>query len=227
MHILIIPDGNRRWAKKRLLNPSMGHKEGKENGSLLVETMIDNKIDFLTFWVLSKDNFIKRSKAEISFLFKLIKDAIIEVNDNEFVIKNDIKIQILGDWESVVDSDLKKDLQRINQESLNRKGPCLSFLFCYNGDEETVKAVQKMVKNKEPINKENIIKNLWSSMLPAVDILIRTGCENDPHLSGNILMWQTAYSQLIFSNKMFPDFTKADLKKAILEVEKREKRKGA
>jgi len=227
MHILIIPDGNRRWAKKKGLNPSLGHKEGKNIVNKLAESVVENKIDYLTFWVLSKDNFVKRSKGEISFLFKLIESAVKELNSNDFVVKNDIKVKLVGDWENIVDLKLKKSLLKINKDSEDRKGACITFLFCYNGDEETVSAVQDVVKNNLKISKENILKNLWTSFLPEVDILIRTGCENDPHLSGNILMWQTGYSQLVFSEKMFPDFSVSDLKKAIKEVEGREKRKGS
>lgn len=227
MHILIIPDGNRRWAKKQGLNPSLGHKQGENTVQKLAESIIENNIDYLTFWILSKDNFVKRSKSEISFIFKLMENAVKEFNNNDFIIKNDIKVKVVGDWENIVDLELKNALLKINKESEKRKGPCITFLFCYNGDEETVCAIQKMVKNNIEISKENILKNLWTSFLPEVDILIRTGCESDPHLSGNILMWQIGYSQLVFSEKMFPDFSVLDLKEAIKDVEMREKRKGS
>ncbi|MDD5639938.1 MAG: polyprenyl diphosphate synthase [Candidatus Pacebacteria bacterium] len=225
-HIAIIPDGNRRWAKKKGLAAFMGHQKGAEKFEELLTKALELKIKFITFWGASLDNITKRSPEEVDYLFKIFENYFNRLADEPKVHKEGVKIRVLGRWEEFFPDSLKESIYRLikNTESYNNYG--LTFLMAYNGTDEMIKCIEKLKNSKEEITNETIKNNLWTRDLPYVDFLIRTGCENDPHNSAGFMMWQTAYSQLFFSKEYFPDFGSESFEKSIDDFSKRERRKG-
>ena len=103
----------------------------------------------------------------------------------------------------------------------------ITFLMAYNGTDEMLDCIKKIKEKRGDVNEKTIKENLWTKDLPPVDLLIRTGVENDPHLSAGFMMWHTAYSQLYFTNKYFPDFKEKQFEEAIKDYSNRKRRKGA
>lgn len=232
-HVAIIPDGNRRWAKKKNLASSIGHKyafSGHEKGASASEEIIkkalEMKIPYVTIWGSSLDNIIKRSKAEVNCLFKIFKEEFEKIAKEERIHKNKVKIEVIGKWREYFPKDTIKAIDNAIEQTKNYDKHFITFLMAYNGTDEMIDCIKKIKDKKEDVNEKTIIKNLWTKDLPPVDLLIRTGCENDPHLSAGFMMWHTAYSQLYFTNKYFPDFKEKQFEEAIEEFSERKRRKG-
>jgi len=117
------------------------------------------------------------------------------------------------------------NLRKVENDTKNNNNFFLHILLAYDGKEELMEAINDIKVNRK-INENDIKNRLWTKDIPDVDLIIRTGVENDPHLSGNVLLWQTSYSQLYFSEKFWPDFNINELKKSILDYKNRERRKG-
>jgi len=231
-HLVIIPDGNRRWAKKRNLPPWKGHETGAETLRRIAKNVIvDNDIKYFTFWAMSKDNFEKRSKQEINMLIKLISKGIQAFYKERFIKEKEVAINFYGAWKEFFSKTTVQKLEKIQKETKKYTKHYISILLIYDGQEELSRAINLLCKdcNKKQNNNIDIntIKNyLWTRTLPNVDFIIRTGIENDPHLSGHMLMLQTGYSQLYFTKTFWPDFDNNELKIALNNYEQREKRQG-
>ncbi len=218
-HIGIILDGNRRWAKKRGLKISEGHKKGLERAIEIINYCNKRGIKILTLFVFSTENW-KRSKREINWLVKLGKKAF----NNHFshLLEENIKIKIIGNKEKLPKS-LQKEIEKIEKESEKNNGMLLNLALSYGGRAEIVEAIKKIIKKKIPVEKiteETIKENLWTS---DVDLIIRTGKEKR---ISNFLLWQSAYSELYFCEKFWPDFTPKDLDLALIEYSKRKRKFG-
>jgi len=227
-HIAVIPDGNRRWARAKALKPWFGHKQGKENLKEILKIVFELKVPCFSFWASSKDNFEKRSPSEVAFLLDLFKNGSIELVDDKDIHENKVKINIIGDWRKQFPEDVKKPMEQLIEATKNYNKFQLNFLVAYSGIDEMLKTVKKIVgqnSDKEIITPEFIKKSLLTKDLPPVDYLIRTGGE--PHMSSGFMMWDTADSQLYFSDKPWPDFTANDFKEAIKEYFTRGRRFGA
>ncbi len=225
-HILFIPDGNRRWAKKRNENPWEGHKAGAESFKELMDYITKNNVvKNVSFWAMSKDNFIKRPKKEISFLIKVINEAFKKFTEDKVISKRGVNIKFYGSWDKLFDAKTVANLKKIEKDTKDNKNFNLAILLAYDGKEELLNAVNKL-KNKTRIHEADIKNQLWTSNVPNVDLIIRTGVNGDPHLSGNVLLWQTSYSQLYFSELFWPDFNTTEFKKAVVDFNKRERREG-
>ncbi|MFA5080442.1 MAG: polyprenyl diphosphate synthase [Candidatus Paceibacterota bacterium] len=225
-HIAIIPDGNRRWAKNKGLATFMGHQKGAEKFEELLMKALELKIKFLTFWGASLDNITKRSPEEVDYLFKIFEDYFNRLANEPKVHEQGIRIRILGRWEEFFPDSLKEAICRVIKKTEDYSNYGLTFLMAYNGTDEMIECIEKMERGKEKITNEIIKSNLWTRDLPDVDFLIRTGCEGDPHNSAGFMMWQTAYSQLFFSEEYFPDFGPESFEKSIINFSKRERRNG-
>ena len=228
-HIAIIPDGNRRWAKKYKLEAWLGHKKGAEYIEKLADVLIENEIPYFSFWGSSKDNLKKRPKKEVDFLMKLFKEKFLILSTSEKIVNNEMKINIIGDWRNQFPEDVQESLNQAIENTKKYKKYSLNFFLAYSGTEEMVD-VSRCIAEKArrdfslEINKDLIKSCLVTSDLPAVDLVIRTGGE--PHLSDGFMMWETANSQLHFSNKLYPDFNQNDFRKAIEDYSKRKRRYG-
>ncbi len=229
-HIVLIPDGNRRWARKRGLPPFFGHRQGVKASEKIFKAALDMGIPCLTFWGTSLDNVTKRSPQEVNFLFKIFEVWFKKLTKTKEVHQNSVKINILGQWEKLFPEKTKKPMREAIEKTKNYKNHQLTFLMAYSGIDEMTAAIKKIaelrVKNSElRINEKLIKKNLWTKDLPAVDLVIRTGGE--PHWSMGMMMWDVADAQLYFTETLLPDFSVEEFKKAIDRYSKTERRMGA
>jgi len=213
-HIAIIMDGNRRWAKANGLSSSSGHKRGYENFKKIAEACYEAGVKILTAYAFSTENW-KRSKTEVSFLMSLFENIL--KNEINFFKDKKIKFNAIGQTERLPNK-LQKLIFKATNETKNNKGGILNLAVSYGGRAEILDAVKKSTKEKKSFE-----DCLYTAGQPDPDLLIRTGGEM--RLSG-FLPWQSVYSELYFSEKMWPDFSENDLKNAIKEFQKRKRRFG-
>ncbi len=204
-HIAFIMDGNGRWGKKKNKNRNYGHYSGVNTVKKIVESSIRLKIPIVTFYVFSTENW-KRPKQEINFLFKLIKNYFNTELHN--VIKNGIKINIIGETVNLPIS-LKTILKDTEKKTKYNKKITVNLAINYGAKKEILSAFKK--SNKK-ITETEISKNLYTKNMSDPDILIRTGGRK--RLS-NFMLWQLAYTELYFLDKLWPDFSSRDLEKII------------
>ena len=233
-HIVLIPDGNRRWARKRGLPPFFGHRQGVKTLEKILKAALDLKILYFTFWGTSLDNVTKRSSSEVNFLFKLFEWHFKKLAKVREVHQNGVRINVLGRWEKLFPEKTKKAIREAIEKTKNYKNYQLTFLMAYSGIDEMTTAIRGIaefrIQNSElRINEESIKANLWTKDLPAVDLVIRTASERDnwSHLSAGLMMWDLADAQIYFTQTLFPDFSVAEFKKAIKQYSQTERRMGA
>ena len=225
-HVAIIMDGNRRWAKKRGLPTSLGHSEGAKTLEKIADDCEDLGIKFLTVYAFSTENW-KRSKDEVDYLMKLLAK---NIRDFDKRIKNrNIRFRLVGDINGL-NSDLQEGIRGIEERTKDKTGLTVNIAINYGGRAEltyATKNIMNYIKNNnlgiDDINEELISKNLQTKDSPDPDLLIRTGGEQ--RLSG-FLLWQVAYSELYFTDVLWPDFNREELEKAILEYSNRKRNFG-
>ena len=212
-HIAIIMDGNGRWGKQKAKNRNIGHQNGVKVIEKIVQASIKLKIPILTFYTFSSENW-KRPKKEIVFLFNLIKYYFTKEINN--LVKNSIKINIIGNIKP-----LPKNVKICLINSMKKTIKCNKILvnlaINYGSQNEIIETTKKIYKKKIPINMKNFEKNLYTKNIVNPDILIRTGGKK--RLS-NFLLWQMAYTELYFVNKLWPDFKINDYNKIINNFKK-------
>ncbi len=215
-HIAFIMDGNGRWGKKRNKGRNFGHIKGVETVKKIVSNSIKYKIPILTFYVFSSENW-KRPKKEITFLFRLIKNYFLK--EIKSVVSEGIKINILGNI-SKFSPDLKKVLKKTVKFTSKNKKIIVNLAINYGSKNEIIDAIKRTKK----ISLKNLEKNLYTKNMPNPDILIRTG--GHKRLS-NFMLWQLAYSELFFLDKLWPDFNSKDLLHIIRRYKKSKRNFGA
>ncbi len=226
MHIAIIMDGNGRWAIKHDKKRTYGHYIGSKVVEQITKEAIKIGIKYLTLYAFSTENW-KRPKAEIRFITSILR-VYIRKSENLF-LENHIQFKVIGDI-SVYDAKTQDLILSLVKKTENNKKMRLTLAINYGSRMEIIRAIQKIVShtktgriNPEKID-ENIVKNyLYTYDMPDVDLLIRTGSEK--RLS-NFLLWQSAYAELIFLDKYWPEFTTDDLANAIEEFRTRHRRFG-
>ena len=212
-HIAIIPDGNRRWAKKRGLPDFLGHHYGAKASENIIKTALEFKIPFLTLWGCSRDNIQKRPAKEVKFLFEVFKINFERLIKTPEIKKFKVKVAVLGQWDALFPEKVKKPIKEIINLTKDYKNYHLNFLMGYNGIDEMLEAIQKIVKlNPKMVTDETVKSHLWTKSLPAVDLVIRTGGE--PHWSNGFMMWDTTDAQFYFTKTLWPDFDKREFKKS-------------
>jgi len=212
-HVAIIMDGNGRWGKKKRKSRNFGHFNGIKIIERLVKDSIKIKIPILTFYVFSTENW-KRPKSEINFLFKLIDYYFVKEIDR--IVKNNIKINIIGSVKNLP-KKIKNHLQTCVHKTRNCKKILVNLAINYGSKDEIINAIKKLKRKKKSISVKNFVKYLYTSNLPDPDLLIRTGGKK--RLS-NFLLWQLAYSELYFVDKLWPDFSITDYHKIIKQFKK-------
>jgi len=212
LHIAIIPDGNRRWAKTHALHPWDGHKKAIENFRLLTEWCHDDpRVSVLTIWCFSTENW-KRDKREVDMLMQLLEvhlqkeRALLEKNNTRFVHSG---------RKDRIPAQLAKLIEDVEEESKNRTASTLHLAIDYGGKDELLRAMQKMATSERANERTNntIAENIFCSFLdhpelPDIDLIVRTSGEKR---TSNFFLWQSAYSEWSFVEKKFPDFTAEDL----------------
>lgn len=226
-HIAIIMDGNRRWAKERNIETRLGHKEGAETLKKIAKYANKIGIQYLTVYAFSTENW-KRTKEEVGALMGLLQMYVNDfLNDKEL---ENIKINVLGDV-SKLELGLQKSIQKAIDRTKDYTGMTLNVAFNYGGRDEITKAVQKIankVQNQEitiqDIDEQYVADNLYTQGQLEPDLLIRTGGEQR---ISNFLLWQLAYTEFLFIDKYWPDFSAEDLDEAIEVFEQRNRKFGA
>jgi len=218
-HIAIILDGNRRYARKKGWIKYKGHEKGAETVGKLLEWCREFQIKELTLYCLSTEN-LKRSKKELDFLFKLFKKSFEELKNNQKIKESKVKIRFVGEL-SLLPEDLRKICKEIEQKTENYNNYKLNFCIAYGGRLELLTAINKIKSKKGKITEKDLQDNLWLSSSP--HLIIRTGGRTR---TSNFLPWQSVYSEWLFLKKLWPEFNKQDLKKAIQEFNKRKRNFG-
>ena len=204
-HIAIIMDGNRRWAKERNLPSAVGHKKGVDALKTTMRACDDFGIKYLTVYAFSTENW-NRKPEEVNFLMDLLGETL--KNELKEMHENNVVISFIGDTTKLSDK-LQKILANAVETTKNNTGVHLQIAFNYGSRAEIVKAVQEIVDSGvSEVTEDLISKHLYTSNIPDPDLLIRTGGEMRV---SNYLLWQIAYSELLFMDVLWPDFGKDDL----------------
>ena len=216
-HIAFIMDGNGRWGEKKKKNRNFGHLKGVETVKKTVKASIKLNIPIISFYVFSSENW-KRPKQEVNYLFKLIKNYFSK--EIKSIIKQGIKINIIGDVNKL-SADIKSTLNNTSNLTKNNSKIIVNLAINYGSKNEILNAFKK---TKKKLSIKNLEKNLYTKNIPDPDILIRTG--GHQRLS-NFMLWQLAYSELFFLNKLWPDFNSTDLLKVIKKFKKSKRNFGS
>ena len=206
-HIAFIMDGNGRWGLKKKRNRNYGHLAGVKTVQKIVEASILFKVPIITFYVFSTENW-KRPKTEINYLFNLIDNYFKKEINN--IITNNIKITISGRLQNLP-IKVKNILKDVIKRTKKNNKIIINLAINYGSKAEIIDSIKRINQQSQRVTKENIDKNLYSKLV-FPDILVRTGGQK--RLS-NFMLWQLEYTEIFFLNKLWPDFTKKDLKKII------------
>ena len=206
-HVAIIMDGNGRWGLKYKNSRNAGHKAGLNAVEKIIKETIKQKINFLTLYAFSTENW-KRPKKEINYLFNLLENFLINKIDE--IHKQNIKLKIIG--VKKFSAKLNKLLNLSEKKTSKNKKLQINLALNYGSKSELINAFKKLDKNKDKINEKNLTKYLQTQNIPDPDLLIRTG--NTSRLS-NFLLWQLAYSEIFFVKKLWPEFNAKDYEKII------------
>ena len=225
-HLAIIMDGNGRWAKQKGLLRAFGHENGTKSVRTVVEASAQLGIENLTLFAFSTENW-NRPKLEVDLLMELLINSL--KNELKTLQNNNIRLNSIGNLDLLPKSAQKK-LQEVIEATKSNSRMVLTLALSYGSREELINAVKNIstkVKNNiisiDNIDESIINQHLYTRDLPEVDLLIRTSGE---HRISNFLLWQIAYSELYFTNVLWPDFKENDLYEAVISYQKRERRFG-
>ena len=221
-HIAIIMDGNGRWATARHLPRMAGHREGTENLRRVITACVEFGVKYLTIYAFSTENW-KRPQDEVSGLMQIMAEALRkEVGE---LNKQGVRINHIGRLEKL-DTPLRNGIINAVELTKNNDRLILSVAWNYGGRDEIVFAVQRIIQNgisAEVVTETTIAENLFTAGIPDPDLVIRTSGEKRV---SNFLTWQSAYSEWYFTETLWPDFDKEELRKAILDYGNRSRRFG-
>ncbi len=229
-HLAIIPDGNRRWGKRRGITANLSHRNGAENFRNIFREAFRSGIPYVTFWMASEDNLKKRSRAEAIFLARLL---VREISSSSFVremAENDISVRIIGRGAAILhDPRVDRAIREIEQWTADFKKVHLTILFGYDGTAEMLDAVKKIASAKtRTIDEAALTRALWTGFLPPVDLVLRTGEEDAGwiHQSSGFMMWKTAQSEFYATKTLWPDFSSSEFRNMLAGYARRERRRG-
>ena len=213
-------DGNGRWASKKGLSRTEGHKAGVKSVRRVIKYCSKLKINYLTLFTFSQENW-NRPQNEVLALMKLLLSSLNkELNE---MVKNNVKFKVIGNLEKV-DMITRNRLKHAEDSTKNNDGLTLCLAISYSGRQEIVNAINKIIDSKiNNIDENSLSEFLYTSNIPDPDLLIRTG---DEHRISNFLLWQLAYTEIYFSKVFWPDFKEKDLDAAINDFKSRERRFG-
>lgn len=227
VHVGIITDGNGRWAKKRGLPRTAGHAAGMKRVREIIRAASRVGIQVLTFYSFSTENW-KRPHEEVNYLMKLPMEFL--RTDLDELIRQNVKVQMLGEIERTP-AYTQSALRKFEEKTKNNTGLILNFAINYGARDEIIRAIQHIIDDvqkgnivKEEINEELMSRYLLTKGLPDPDLIIRTSGEIRV---SNFLLWQLAYSELWFTDELWPDFTEKMFYHAILDFQCRSRRYGA
>ena len=208
-HIAIIMDGNGRWGLKKKKSRNYGHLKGIKTVETVIKSSLVKKIPYLTLYTFSTENW-KRPESEINFLFDLIRKSLKKKINK--IIKQGIRVNIIGNRKGLP-KDIIKIVKLIEKKTIKNKKITLNLALNYGSKEEIINACKKLTAKKDTkINISNFEKELYTNNIPDPEILIRTG--GAKRLS-NFLLWQLAYTEIFFVDKLWPDFNENDYNKVL------------
>lgn len=226
-HVGIIMDGNGRWAKLKNQNRTFGHSEGLKRAKEITKYASDLGLKFLTLYVFSTENW-KRTENEVSFLMNLIHIHLTQ--EFKFYKDNQIRVKIVGSRENLPKL-IQEDIEKVEKETNHFTGLTICLAINYGGRNSIVNCIKKILSqtNSSKISENDINESLVSEYIdfkdfPDADLIIRTGGEK--RLS-NFLMWQSAYSEFIFSDVLWPDYKIDNFEKDLIEFQNRTRKFGA
>lgn len=225
-HVAIILDGNGRWAKAKGMPRNYGHAQGSKNVERICEEAWKMGIKYLTVYAFSTENW-SRPREEVNALMKLLRNYM--KTCLKTAAKNDMRVRVIGD-KTGLDEDIQRRIEELEKATVNNGGLNFQIALNYGGRDEILRAVRKAAEDVKEgrLDPEDISMDVFSSYLdtrdiPDPDLLIRTSGEE--RLS-NFLLWQLAYSEFYFTDVLWPDFTKEDLKRAVEQYNARDRRYG-
>ncbi|MFI5220718.1 MAG: isoprenyl transferase [Bacteroidia bacterium] len=225
-HLAIIMDGNGRWAKKKGKYRIFGHQNGVESVRLVTEACAEIGIKFLTLYAFSTENW-SRPKLEVNALMSLLVSTI--KKETKTLIKNNIRLEAIGNLEDLP-VKCRKELISAMEETKNNTRMTLILALSYSSKWDIINAVKSIAEEVKKgkasvseINDKMIERHLSTSNFPDPELMIRTSGE---HRISNFLLWELAYSELYFTDKLWPDFKKEDLFEALIDYQQRERRFG-
>lgn len=225
-HVAVILDGNGRWAKQKGLPRNMGHVEGAKRVEDMCEIMYNKGVEYFTVYAFSTENW-NRPSDEVALLMKLLRDYM--VNCIKRSMKNNMKVRVIGD-KTRLDEDIQKSIYDLEEATKNNTGLKFTIAINYGSRDEIRRAVTDIAKEveagtikPEDITEEIIDNHLDTKGYPSPDLMIRTSGEQRV---SNYLLWQLAYAEFYFTNVYWPDFTEAELDKALEAYNKRDRKFG-
>ena len=231
-HIAIIPDGNRRFAKRLMMQPWKGHEWGTEQLKKVLEWCRNTDTKVITFYSLSLENIEKRPKREINYLYSLSRKEMKDIleNDENFIHRFGVRMNFFGNL-GVLPEDINDLIERVEKRTEKYHNYYLNLAIAYGGKQEVVDAVRKIAGkvsrgeiSARDIDEGEIIKNLHTNGFPDPDMIIRTGGEK--RLS-NFLPLQSAYSELFFIDTLWPELTEDEFRNTVKEYSERKRKFGA
>ncbi len=223
-HLAVIMDGNGRWAQQRHLPRIAGHKAGTETARTTIETCARLKIEALTLYAFSVENW-RRPKTETDFLMQLLREYLRQ--EMPLLQKNNIRMRFLGRADELPD-EVQRDTREAEAETAKNTGMVLCVALNYGGRAEIVDAVNRILAEQKergaaPVTEEEFAEKMYTAGLPDPDLLIRTSGEMRV---SNFLLWQIAYAEIYVTETLWPDFNRARLLEAFVDFQKRERRYG-
>jgi undecaprenyl diphosphate synthase len=226
-HVAIIMDGNGRWASRRSLKRFLGHQRGAETVQQVTETAARIGLPWLTLYAFSLENNLRRPRAEVSFLMRLLKTYL--DNNLQRMKDNNIRMRYIGRTHDLA-HDVQEKMFYVEEATARNTGTTLTLALNYGGRSELVDAFRGLaaemkVKHLSPdhISEEDIRRHLYTSYMPDPDLLIRTSGEQR---ISNFLLWQIAYTEIFVTDRYWPDFRGIHLLEAIADFQRRERRYG-
>ena len=222
-HLAVIMDGNGRWAQRRHLPRIAGHKAGTEAARTTIETCARLKIEALTLYAFSVENW-RRPKTEIDFLMQLLREYLRQ--EMPLIQKNNIRMRFLGRADDLPEA-VQRDTREAERETAKNTGTVLCVALNYGGRAEIVDAVNQILEERRPeaarVTEEEFAQKMYTAGLPDPDLLVRTSGEMRV---SNFLLWQIAYAEIYVTETLWPDFSRARLLEAFVDYQKRERRYG-
>src|SRR5215471_10887235 len=223
-HVAVIMDGNGRWAQRKHLPRVAGHRVGTQTARTTIETCARLKIDALTLYAFSVENW-RRPKTEIDFLMQLLREYLRQ--EMPLIQKNNIRMRFLGRADELPEG-VQRDTREAEIETGKNTGMVLCVALNYGGRAEIVDAVNQILSEKkdaerQPVTEEELAEKMYTAGLPDPDLLIRTSGEMRV---SNFLLWQIAYAEIYVTETLWPDFNRARLLEAFVDYQKRERRYG-
>ncbi|MHA1669578.1 MAG: polyprenyl diphosphate synthase [Promethearchaeota archaeon] len=226
-HVGLILDGNRRWAKKNLLSPNVGHLVGYKNLRERLFDFFDAGIHYLSIYALSLENVRKRSDPEIEYIFDIILDAVDATVKEATVKEEKVNFNVIGRIHLLPES-VQDKIQELIDFTKEHDQNFINLCIMYDGQEEIVDAVKKIIDSNiqsDKVNKDTIKSNLYAYNFPELDYIIRTGMDDGARISG-FLLWDASYAEFKFRADLWPDYDKDMVIEDIQDYINRNRRKG-